>query len=95
MTTQNTEPENNDINETVVQQQSASETPITSTEAEVGIPVNEQDTQTHEIQLKSFEKQIEEEPVRSFTDYIEEFRQNEVQFSSPHGRVRRWSHSLP
>jgi uncharacterized LabA/DUF88 family protein len=83
VTTQNTEPENNDINETVVQQQSASETPITSAETEVGMPANEQDTQTHEIQLNPSDKQIEEEPVRSFTDYIEEFRQNEVQFSSP------------
>jgi len=81
VTTQNTEPENSDINETVVQQPSASETPATS--VEVGMPANEQDTQTHEIQLKSSENQIEEEPVRSFTDYIEEFRQNEVQFSSP------------
>jgi len=83
VTTQNTEPENNGINETVVQQQAASETPVTSAEAEVGISASEQDTQTHEIQLKSSEKQIEEEPVRSFTDYIEEFRQNEVQFSPP------------
>ena len=83
MTTQNTEPENSDINENVVQQQSASETPITSAEAEVVMPANEQDTQTHEIQLKTSEKQIEEEPMRSFTDHIEEFRQNEVQFGSP------------
>jgi uncharacterized LabA/DUF88 family protein len=80
VTTQNTESENSDINETVVQQPSASETPITS--AEVTIPANEQDTQTQEIQLEPSEKQIEEEPVRSFTDYIEEFRQKEVQFGS-------------
>jgi uncharacterized LabA/DUF88 family protein len=97
VTTQNTEPENSDINETVVQQQSASETPITSAEAEVGIPANAQDTQTHEIQLNSSEKQIEEEPVRSFTDYIEEFRQNEVQFSSPleEPQVEPFSASIP
>ncbi len=82
MTTQNTEPENIDINETVVQQPSASEIPITSAEAEVTTPANEQDTQTQEIQLKTSEEQIEEEPVRSFTDYIEEFRQKEVQFGS-------------
>ncbi len=82
MTTQNNEPENNDTNETVVQQPTASETPITSAEAEVTMPANEQDTQTHEIQSKTSEKQIEEEPVRSFTDYIEEFRQKEVQFGS-------------
>jgi len=82
VTTQNNEPENNDTNETVVQQPTASETPITSAEAEVAMPANEQDTQTQEIQLKTSEKQIEEEPVRSFTDYIEEFRQKEVQFGS-------------
>ena len=82
MTKQNTESENSDINETVVQQPSASETPVTSSEAEFAMPANEQDTQTQEIQLKSSEKQIEEEPVRSFTDYIEEFRQKEVQFGS-------------
>ncbi|HEY6287343.1 MAG TPA: NYN domain-containing protein, partial [Ktedonobacteraceae bacterium] len=82
MTTQNTESENSDINETVVQQPTASETTITSAEAEVIMPANEQDTQTQEIQSKTSEKQIEEEPVRSFTDYIEEFRQKEVQFGS-------------
>jgi len=82
VTTQNTEPEKSDINETVVQQSSASETPITSAEVEVVLPANEQDTQTDEVQLKTSEKQIEEEPVRSFTDYIEEFRQKEVQFGS-------------
>ncbi len=82
MTKQNTESENSDLNETVVQQPSTSETPIASAEAEFAMPANEQDTQTQEIQLKSSEKQIEEEPVRSFTDYIEEFRQKEVQFGS-------------
>ena len=82
MTKQNTESENSDINETVVQQPTASETTITSAEAEVTMPANEQDTQTQEIQSKTSEKQIEEEPVRSFTDYIEEFRQKEVQFGS-------------
>ena len=80
MTTHNTEPENSDTNETVVQQPSASETPVTSDE--VAIPANEQDTQRQEIQLKTSREQIEEEPARSFTDYIEEFRQNEVQFGS-------------
>jgi uncharacterized LabA/DUF88 family protein len=82
VTTQNTESENSDINETVVQQQPASETPTASDEAEVTMPANEQDTQTDEIQLNASEKQIEEEPLRSFTDYIEEFRQNEVQYNS-------------
>ncbi len=82
MTKQNTESENSDLNETVVQQPSTSETPIASAEAEFAMPANEQDTQTQEIQLKASEKQIEEEPVRSFTDYIEEFRQKEVQFGS-------------
>ena len=82
MTKQNTESENNDINETVVQQSSASETPIASDEAEVTMPANEQDTQTDEIQSNVSEKQIEEEPLRSFTDYIEEFRQKEVQSGS-------------
>ncbi len=82
MTTQNIEPENNDINETVVQQSSASETPTTSAEAEVAMPANEQVSQTQEIEIKTSEQQIEEEPLRSFTDYIEEFRQKEVHFGS-------------
>jgi len=82
VTTQNIEPENNDISETVVQQSHASETSTTSAEAEVAMPANEQDTQTQEIEIKTSEKQIEEEPVRSFTDYIEEFRQNEPNFGS-------------
>jgi uncharacterized LabA/DUF88 family protein len=83
VTTQNTESENNDINETVVQQSPASETPIASAEAEITMPANEQDTQTGEMQSNALDKQIEEEPLRSFTDYIAEFRQNEVQFGSP------------
>jgi uncharacterized LabA/DUF88 family protein len=82
VTTQNTEPEKIDINETVVQQQSASETPIASPEAEVAIPVNMQDAQTGEIQSNTSEKQVEEESMRSFADYIEEFRQKEVQYGS-------------
>ena len=82
MTTQNIESENNDINETVVQQPSVSEAPTTSAEAEVATPANEQVTQTQETELKQSDQQIEEEPLRSFTDYIEEFRQKEVQFGS-------------
>ena len=82
MTTQNTESENNDINETVVQQSPASETPIASAEAEITMPANGQDAQTDEMQSNTSEKQIEEEPLRSFADYIEEFRQNEVQYGS-------------
>ena len=82
MTTQNIEPENSDINETVVEQSSASETPTTSAEAEVVMPANEQDTQTQEIEIQTSDKQIEEEQLRSFTDYIEEFRQKEVHFGS-------------
>ncbi len=82
MTTQNIEPENNDINETVVQQSSVSETPTTSADAEVATTANEQVTQTQETEIKTSDQQIEEEPLRSFTDYIEEFRQNEVQFGS-------------
>ncbi|HEX9133098.1 MAG TPA: NYN domain-containing protein [Ktedonobacteraceae bacterium] len=77
MTTQNIEPENSDVNETVVQQSSASETPATSAfaETEVATPAYEQVTQTPE-------KQVDEESVRPFTDYIEEFRQKEVRFDS-------------
>ena len=63
MTTQNTESENNDINETVVPQLPVSETPIASTEAEVAMPANEQDTRADEMQSNSSEKPIEEEPV--------------------------------
>ncbi len=71
MTTQNNVPENSDVNETVVQQQSASETPETSTEAEVVTPAQEQVAQT-----------FEEGAVRPFTDFIEEFSQTEVRFDS-------------
>ena len=81
MTTQNTQPEKIDTNEIVVQQ-SASETPIASPEVEVAIPVNMQDPQKDEIQSNTSEQQAEEESRRSFTDYIEEFRQKEVQYSS-------------
>ncbi len=73
MTTQNTEPENSDVNETVVQQPPASETPATSTEAEVATPAQEQVAQT-------IEERVEEGAVRPFTDFIEEFRQTEVRF---------------
>lgn len=75
MTTQNIEPENSDVNETVVQQSSASETPATPALAEtlVATPANEQVLQTPE-------KQVDEESIRPFTDYIEEFRQTEVRF---------------
>jgi uncharacterized LabA/DUF88 family protein len=78
VTTQNIEPENNDINEPVVQHSSASEIPVTSAEAEGATPAHEQVTQPQKIELQTPEKQAEEEPVRSFTDYIEEFRQTEV-----------------
>jgi uncharacterized LabA/DUF88 family protein len=77
VTTENIEPENSDVNETVVQQSSASETPATSAfaETEVATPAYEQVTQTPE-------KQVDEESVRPFTDYIKEFRQTEVHFGS-------------
>jgi uncharacterized LabA/DUF88 family protein len=82
VTTQNTEPEKIDTNETVVQQHSASETPIASPEVEVANPVNLQDAQTDETQSNTVADQVEEESMRSFTDYIEEFRQKEVQYGS-------------
>ena len=66
MTTQNTEPEKIDTNETVVQQQSASETPIASPEVEVAFPVNMQDPQTDEIQSNTSEQQVEEESMTFF-----------------------------
>jgi uncharacterized LabA/DUF88 family protein len=75
VTTQNDVPENSDVNETVVQQPPASETPVTSTEAEVVTPAQEQVAQT-------FEEGIEEGAVRPFTDFIEEFSQTEVRFDS-------------
>ncbi len=81
MTTQNTEPEKIDTNETV-EQQPASETPIASPEVEAAIPANVQSTQTDELQSNTSEAQIEEEPLRSFAEYIEEFRQQEVQYGS-------------
>ena len=82
VTTQNTQPEKIDTNETVVQQQSASEIPEASPEVEGTIPVNTQEPQTDEIHSNTSEKQVEEESRRSFTDYIEEFRQKEVQSGS-------------
>ncbi len=75
MTTQNDVPENSDVNETVVQQPPASEIPVTSTEAEVVTPAQEQVAQT-------LEEGIEEGAVRPFTDFIEEFSQTEVRFDS-------------
>jgi uncharacterized LabA/DUF88 family protein len=80
VTTQNTEPEKSDVNEAVVQQSSASETPPASAEIQVAVPAIEQVIQTKEIQEPG--RQIDEEPTRPFTDYIEEFRQTEVRFGS-------------
>ena len=84
MTTQNIEPENSDVNETVVQQSSASETPATPAlaETQVATPANEQFIQTQTMETQTSEKQVDEESVRPFTDYIEEFRQTEVRFGS-------------
>ncbi len=75
VTTENYVPENSDVNETVVQQPYASETPATSTEAEVAAPAQEQVAQT-------FKEQVEEGAARPFTDFLEEFRQTEVSFDS-------------
>ena len=75
VTTQN---ENSDVNVTVVEQSSASETPITSGDAEVAPPA--QEAQATETQV--VEEQFEQEAVRPFADFIEEFRQTEVQFGS-------------
>ncbi len=77
VTTQNTEPENSDVNQTVVEQLPASDPPTTPAEAEAAIPALEQD-----ISTQTFEKQAAEEAIRSFTDFIEEFRQTEPQFGS-------------
>jgi uncharacterized LabA/DUF88 family protein len=77
VTTQNTVPEDSDVNETVVQQQAASETPVTSAEAEAATPAQEQVTQTQATETQAFEEQVEEGAVRPFTDFIEEFRQTE------------------
>ena len=75
VTTQN---ENSDVNVTVVEQSSASETPITSGDAEVAPPA--QEAQATETQV--VEEQLEQETVRPFADFIEEFRQTEVHFGS-------------
>jgi len=77
VTTQNTEPENSDVNQTVVEQLPAYDPPTTPAEAEATIPALEQD-----ISVQTFEKQAAEEAIRSFTDFIEEFRQTEPQFGS-------------
>ncbi len=84
MTTQHIEPENSDVNENVVQQSSASETLATSafTVPDVATPAHEQVTQTPAIEIQTSEKQVDEESIRPFTDYIEEFRQNEPGFGS-------------
>ena len=78
MTIQNTEPENSDVNEPVAQQSSDSETPIASTEIENVVPANQQDAQAETTSMPT-EDQMQEESVRSFADYIEEFRQQEGQ----------------
>ena len=75
MTTENNVPETSDVNETVVQQSPASETPVTSTEAEVVAPAQEPVAQ-------AIEEQVEDGAVRPFTDFIEEFRQTEGGFDS-------------
>ncbi len=75
VTTQN---ENSDVNVTVVEQSSASETPITSGDAGVAPPA--QEAQATETQV--VEEQLEQEAVRPFTDFIEEFRQTEDHFGS-------------
>ncbi len=82
MTTQNNEPESSDINEIVVQQSPDSETTIASTEAEVVAPANMQEAQAETTTFHHSEDQIQEEPLLSFADYIEEFRQKEGQFGS-------------
>ena len=84
MTTQNIEPENSDVNETVVQQSSSSETPATPAfaETEVATPAYEQVIQTQAEETQTPEKQVDEESIRPFTDYIEEFRQTEVHLGS-------------
>jgi uncharacterized LabA/DUF88 family protein len=82
VTTQHIEPENSDVNETVVQQSSASETPATAalTETEVATPASEQVIHIPALETHTPEKQVDEESIRPFTDYIEEFRQTEVRF---------------
>ncbi len=75
MTTQN---ESSDVNVTVVEQSSASETLITSGEAEVAVPA--QEAQATETQV--LEEQLEQETIRPFADFIEEFRQTEDRFGS-------------
>ncbi|HKV01884.1 MAG TPA: hypothetical protein VJQ26_07155, partial [Ktedonobacteraceae bacterium] len=75
MTTQNAEPENNDVNVTVVEQSFASEDTATSEETEVATPA--QEAQIQETETQTVEEQVEEESVRAFTDFIEEFRQTE------------------
>jgi uncharacterized LabA/DUF88 family protein len=84
VTTQHIEPENSDVNETVVQQSSASETPATAafTVTEVATPASEQVIQIPALETQTSEKQVDDESVRPFTDYIEEFRQTEVRFGS-------------
>jgi uncharacterized LabA/DUF88 family protein len=77
VTTQNTEPENSDVNETVVEQLPASETPAAPAEAEGAIPALEQP-----ISTQTSEEQAAEEVIHSFTDFIEEFRKTEPQFGS-------------
>jgi uncharacterized LabA/DUF88 family protein len=80
VTTQHIEPENSDVNLTVVEQQPASTTPVTSEESEVAAPAQDQVAQAPEEQ--TLEEQAAEEIIRPFTDFIEEFRQTEVRFGS-------------
>ncbi len=75
MTTQNAEPENNDVNVTVVEESFAPEDTATSEETVVATPA--QEAQIQETETQTVEEQVEEQSVRAFTDFIEEFRQTE------------------
>jgi len=75
VTTQNAEPENNDVNVTVVEESFAPEDTATSEETVVATPA--QEAQIQETETQTVEEQVEEQSVRAFTDFIEEFRQTE------------------
>lgn len=93
MTTQNTEPENNDFQTTVGQVSSALDAPATF--GETGVAASAQEEEAHSQSTEASNTSdtaaisepgqqtiTEEEKVQPFTDFIEEFRQAEERFAS-------------
>jgi len=85
VTTQPTQPENNDTQATVVEESSASNSPATTDAAEVAASTRIQDGQN--VQTPALLLPFTGEPAaQSFTAFIEEFRQKEERQEQPDAR---------